>query len=51
LATTRESVARGLGKLRRAGIIVQDGPHIRILAAERLAAVARGEPAMNEERK
>ncbi len=45
LATTRESVARGLGRLRRAGIIVQDGPHIRILSVDRLAAVARGEQA------
>jgi CRP/FNR family transcriptional regulator len=43
LATTRESVARGLARLRRAGIIVQDGPHIRILAADRLAAIAQGE--------
>jgi CRP/FNR family transcriptional regulator len=51
LATTRESVARGLGKLRRAGIIQQDGPHIRILAAERLAAAARGEPDLSMERK
>jgi len=40
LATTRESVARALRKFRRAGIIVQDGPHIRILSAERLAAQA-----------
>lgn len=51
LATTRESVARGLARLRRAGIIVQDGPHIRILAADRLAAVARGELDVAKERK
>lgn len=44
LATTRESVARGLGRLRRAGIIMQEGPHVRIVAANRLEAVARGEP-------
>lgn len=43
LATTRESVARTLGKLRRAGIIVQDGPHIRILDTTRLSAMAEGE--------
>lgn len=40
LATTRESVARALSRFRRAGIIVQDGPHIRILSARRLAALA-----------
>lgn len=51
LATTRESVARGLARLRRAGIIEQDGPHIRILAADRLAAVADGELEMSSERK
>lgn len=43
LATTRESVARALSKFRRAGIIVQDGPHIRILSAKHLAAQARGD--------
>lgn len=43
LATTRESVARALARLRRAGIIVQDGPHIRILDTDRLAGAARGE--------
>jgi CRP/FNR family transcriptional regulator len=51
LATTRESVARGLARLRRARIIEQDGPHIRILTADRLAAVANGELEMTGERK
>lgn len=44
LATTRESVARGLARLRQAEVIEQDGPHIRILDTARLVAVARGRP-------
>jgi CRP-like cAMP-binding protein len=44
LATTRESVARTLARLRKAGVIVQDGPHIRMRDVARLAGAARGEP-------
>ncbi|HEX7117939.1 MAG TPA: Crp/Fnr family transcriptional regulator [Longimicrobiales bacterium] len=43
LATTRESVARGLAKLRREGAIAQEGARVRILSVERLGTAARGE--------
>ncbi|HEX7049532.1 MAG TPA: Crp/Fnr family transcriptional regulator [Longimicrobiales bacterium] len=44
LATTRESVARALSRLRRTGVIAQQGPNVRILSVARLGAAARGEP-------
>lgn len=40
LATTRESVARALARLRRDGIIWQEGAHVRILSMNRLEAAA-----------
>ncbi len=43
LATTRESVARGLARLRRDGAIEQMGARVRILDIARLGAAARGE--------
>ncbi|HEX6939511.1 MAG TPA: Crp/Fnr family transcriptional regulator [Longimicrobiales bacterium] len=42
LATTREGVARALARLRKQGIIAQEGAHIRILDAAALDAAARG---------
>lgn len=41
LATTRESVARALGRLRREGIIEQRGGRMRVLSPERLESAAR----------
>lgn len=43
LATTRESVARALGALRRERIIRQEGPDVQILDVARLSARASGE--------
>jgi CRP/FNR family transcriptional regulator len=40
LATTRESVARALARLRKVGAIRQEGARVRILALERLESVA-----------
>ncbi|HEX8360598.1 MAG TPA: Crp/Fnr family transcriptional regulator [Longimicrobium sp.] len=40
LATTRESVARALARLRREGAIEQRGTHVRIVNLDRLQAVA-----------
>ncbi len=45
LATTRESIARALGTLRREGIILQEGKRVVIRDLGRLAARARGESA------
>lgn len=42
LATTRESVARALARLRREGTISQEGARVRILDIARLDAAARG---------
>ena len=42
LATTREGVARALARLRKEGIIEQEGARIRILDAAALDAAARG---------
>lgn len=43
LATTRESIARGLARLRRSGAIEQRGARVRILDLARLEAAARGD--------
>jgi CRP-like cAMP-binding protein len=43
LATTRESVARALSRLRREGIITQDGTRITINSVAHLEAIARRE--------
>jgi CRP-like cAMP-binding protein len=40
LATTRESVARALGRLRREGLIAQRGTRVRLLNHARLELVA-----------
>jgi CRP-like cAMP-binding protein len=40
LATTRESIERALGRLRKDGIIDQAGSRVRINSAARLEAVA-----------
>lgn len=42
LATTRESVARGLAQLRRAGVIAQQGARVQIRDVVRLVEAARG---------
>ncbi|MGW8265363.1 MAG: Crp/Fnr family transcriptional regulator, partial [Longimicrobiales bacterium] len=44
LATTRESVARALGDLRRNGIIETEGRRVTIRSLRGLEEVARGEP-------
>jgi CRP/FNR family transcriptional regulator len=51
LATTRESVARALSRLRAEGIIEQSGGTVRVLDAARLEAAATGEPAATPQRK
>ncbi len=40
LATTRESVARALGRLRKGGLIQQEGARVRILSVDGLEAAA-----------
>ena len=40
LATTRESIARALGRLRKAGAISQKGARVRVLDMRRLEAIA-----------
>jgi CRP/FNR family transcriptional regulator len=51
LATTRESVARALSRLRAERIIEQSGGTVRVLDAARLEAAATGEPAATPQRK
>lgn len=41
LATTRESIARALARLRREGLIAQRGPRVRILSVAGLEAMSR----------
>jgi len=48
LATTRESVARALGELRRRGVIQTEGRRVRILSLKDLEDVARGEDRSQE---
>lgn len=48
LATTRESVARALGELRRRGVIRTEGRRVRILSLRELEDVARGEERSQE---
>lgn len=43
LATSRESVARALGQLRRDGIIATEGREVTVLSLERLVRVSMGE--------
>ncbi len=45
LGVTRESVARGLSRLRRAGVIEQSGRNVRIVRLPELAVIAEGTPA------
>ena len=41
LATTRESIARALGRMRREGAIEQQGPRVRIRSVAALESLAR----------
>jgi CRP-like cAMP-binding protein len=43
LATSRESVARALGDMRRKGIISTSGRNVKILSSRHLVGLAKGE--------